>query len=286
MINTIVKSIAIFAMIAFALPTLVGQEENVDPNVERLIVPFRNSEGKKSLEAQLMRGSITVIGYEGDEVIVDAVRRNAKTSNNATNGMRIYNLPSTGIYVEELNNKVVVGSSNHNATIDVTIKVPFEISIRVKCINSGNIHVEKVVGEIEAENLNGKIKIIDSGGAVIAHALNGSIHVDLLEVFDDKPMSFTSLNGSIDVSMPENTKANLKLHSANGNLKSDFDIAILPEQKKLKVSDGRSSGGRYRLEFEQGIHGTINGGGPHYRFKTHNGQIYLRKYKKESNTER
>ena len=53
-----------------------------------------------------------------------------------------------------------------------------------------------------------------------------------------------------------------------------FDVQLgAPESK---VTQGRS-GGRYRLEVEREVRGTVGGGGPEIQLRTFNGDIVLRR---------
>ncbi|EDY82157.1 hypothetical protein VDG1235_1777 [Verrucomicrobiia bacterium DG1235] len=275
--NTILKKYIIFAIASILMAgALRAQEEELDPNVDRLSIPFRN-DSQKRLEANLLNGGITVVGYEGEEAIVEAKRRNFEKESVSNNGMRMIQLPSTGLFAEEFNNQIKVGSNALKATVDITIKVPFETSLSLNCVNKGDILIENITGEIEVQNVNGAITINNSSGAVLAHALNRDIVVTLNEVYPDKPMSFTSLNGDIDLTIPADTKAELKLQTFNGKIMSDFDIDVEARDKSPKITDGRPEGGRYRLEFEKAFYGSINGGGPQFIINTHNGVISIRK---------
>ena len=44
-----------------------------------------------------------------------------------------------------------------------------------------------------------------------------------------------------------------------------------------QVEDNRKKGGRYRVQFDRGTNGTINGGGPEMQFTTFNGNILIHK---------
>jgi hypothetical protein len=77
-------------------------------------------------------------------------------------------------------------------------------------------------------------------------------------------MSFSSMNGSVDVTLPPTSKLNVKLRTQNGGIWTDFDIQTQP---------GSTGQG------EKTITGTINGGGADFDLRTHNGNIYLRKEK-------
>ena len=73
--------------------------------------------------------------------------------------------------------------------------------------------------------------------------------------------------------------AKVKLKSDNGEVYTDFDIALTSTGRQPTVEDSRSGKGKYRIQFDRGVFGTINGGGPDMSFTTFNGNVYLRKAK-------
>ena len=92
-------------------------------------------------------------------------------------------------------------------------------------------------------------------------------------------MSFSSLNGDIDVTLPADLKAKVKLKSDNGAVYSDLDIQVDASSRKPVVQDNSSGHGRFRVQFDRATYGVINGGGPEIQLTTFNGNIYIRKAK-------
>jgi hypothetical protein len=82
------------------------------------------------------------------------------------------------------------------------------------------------------------------------------------------------VNGSIDVTLPADAKANLKLRAVHGSVWSDFDMKLTGGQPTTTNAGGDT---RYRVEFDRTVYGAINGGGAEYSFYTVNGRITIRK---------
>jgi len=154
--------------------------------------------------------------------------------------------------------------------------VPAETNVKLRATNNGNIEVEGISGEIDVNCLNGAVTVTNVSGAVLAHSLNGKVLVTLNRVTPNKPMSFSTLNGDVDVTLPADAKANLKLKSENGDIYSDFEISLSPAAREPVVK-GTSGKGKYKVSFDKAVTGTINGGGPEMQFTTLNGRIYIRK---------
>jgi hypothetical protein len=106
--------------------------------------------------------------------------------------------------------------------------------------------------------------------------VNGKVHAALVRATPQKPMAFTSLNGVVDITLPATVKANLKLRSDNGTVFTDFELKTM-SQAAAVVEDTRRSGGRYRVEVNKVIYGSVNGGGADFDIRTFNGNIYVRK---------
>lgn len=251
-----------------------------EPQPDRVTVPFSNPNGPKTVKASLLNGGITVRGYSGRDVIVEAhsrggSRRNRRESPPESNGLRRIDAGS-GLTVEEDNNVVEIGTGALNRTVDLVIQVPTQTSLKLHCTNSGNIEVENVSGELDIQNLNGAVTLRSVSGAVVAHSLNGRVMVTMDHVTPGKPMSFSTLNGDIDVTLPSSIKANVKMKTDNGDIYTDFDIALSPSANKPQVEEGGGKG-KYRVRFDRATFGSINGGGPEFQFTTLNGRIYIRK---------
>jgi len=266
--------------IVFLVSTSAAFSQDASP--DRVTVPFSDASRPKSLKASLINGSITVRGYDGKDAIVEAVNgsgRPRRAERERSDGLRRIDIGGTGLAVEEADNVVTVGTRSVNENISLSIQVPFNTSLKLHAVNGGNIIVDHITGDVEIDNTNGNATVTHISGAAIVHALNGKVLVSFDKIAGDKPMSFSSLNGDIDVTLPTDTKARLKLKTDNGSVYSDFDIAVDSSARKPTVEENNSGKGRYRVRFDKTMYGTINGGGPEMALTTFNGNVYVRKAK-------
>ncbi len=270
----------VFLLLAGALA--FAQEGKTD----RATVPFSNPSKPGFIEASTYNGSVIVRGYEGKEVIIEAKVREKLISEEKTEredekakGMRlITRAPGTGLEVDEEDNVMEIDVSSMKQTVDLTLQVPFNTSLEIDSYNRGEVSIENITGEIEAENYNGPVILRGISGSVVAHTYNGAVTVVFTQIDPDKAMSFSTWNGDVDVTFPSTVKANVKMKSEMGNVYSDFDIQMEQMPKKV-VEDEREEGGGYKISFEKAIHGSINGGGVEYQFETYHGDIFIRKAK-------
>lgn len=241
---------------------------------ERIPVPLSDPSRPATVRANLMNGGITVRTYQGKEVIIVAQGSGAHRNKPTEEGMRRINV-RPGFDVEEQDNIVTIKNAGIAGDMNLDIQVPVNTSVNLRTMNNGGIRVEGVTGEVDVNSLNGSIEISNVAGPVLAHCLNGPVKVTFDSIAPNKAMSFSSLNGNIDVTFPADLKANVKMKTENGDILTDFEITMKPN---APPSSERSNG-RYRVRVDKTFYGSINGGGPEMQFTTLNGKIYLRKKK-------
>lgn len=258
--------------------TLFSQTEEPD----RITVPFSDPSRPGTVKVNVLFGSVSVKGYAGKEVLVELQERGrSEQSESPRRGQekaaglkRIPNL-TRDLVVSEENNTVTISTGPPQRVVGLVISVPSRTDLKLKAVNGGGITVEQVQGDIEVDNTNGPVTLTTVSGSVVAHALNSEVKAVLTEVDPGKPMSFSSLNGDIDVTMPANVKANLSMQSFKGEIYSDFEIKLAPQEHGR--TDWRRMGGKSVMKMDQSTKGTINGGGAEIQLKTFNGSIYIRK---------
>jgi DUF4097 and DUF4098 domain-containing protein YvlB len=268
------------AIAAGALGTLVVFNVGAQDNGNRITVPFSDASKPRTVIVKMIQGGITVRGYEGRDAIVETTsrsgnsRRDSRPSSVPAGMHRIEN-NSGGLDITEENNIITIhGGVMHSS--DVVLQVPAQTSLKLETINGGAIVVENISGEVDAQNMNGAVTITNVSGSVVANSMNGKVIASLNKVTPNKPMSFSTMNGPIDVTLPADMKANLKMKTDNGDIWTDFDVK-LDASHGPTVEDNSKKGGRYHVRVDKAMYGSINGGGPEIQFVTSNGSIVIHK---------
>lgn len=249
---------------------------------DRIDVKLTDPSKPAYVELSLVNGGITVKGYDGQEVIVEAEVRTQKLAEDGKlmktrNGMFKIPVYSSSLAVEERNNKIEISTESWKRAIDVTLQVPRNTSMTLHCVNSGDIYVEGVSGDFDVNNVNGAVTLKNISGSAIAHALNEDLIVTFDSIDPDKPMSFSSLNGDVDVTFPRNVKCDVIIKNDMGDVYSDFEITQIEKPQKVYEENDDEEEGKYRVEIERTFYGEINGGGPEFFFKNFNGDILIRR---------
>ncbi|MGA3163068.1 MAG: protein kinase [Verrucomicrobiota bacterium] len=146
------------------------------------------------------------------------------------------------------------------ATVDYVIQVPR--STRLKEITSvnGRIAIEDVNGDIEASTVNGEMQVAGTAGDLELSTVNGRIAAELVSLGRGQSVSFDSVNGKIEVTLPANANAEVSADVVNGSITSEFPALAVQKEfplgKKLK--------------------GTLGNGGASVKANAVNGRISFR----------
>lgn len=246
---------------------------------ETISVPLTDPSKPAWVKASLLSGSIRVEAYDGKDVLVAVASEMEEVDERRPerhNGLRRIPNASQGLTIEEKDNKVAISVKSWNRSATLELKVPRRTSLNLKTVNDGEIVVRGVEGELELGNTNGPIEATNVAGSVVAGALNDDIKVTFTAVTPGKAMSFTNMNGDIDVTFPASLKADLRMRSDMGEILTDFDFQpVTSTSRSQEGGDGKG----FRLKIENEVHAKVGGGGAEIVFKNFNGDVLIRKGK-------
>jgi len=268
------------------LPQAPPQAPAGDASAQRVTIPFSDPARPGTVEMDIVMGNITIKGTSRRDVLVEArtgrgfvPRPPRRRTDDEPPPPGLRRLTQNGAFsVEEDKNTVSidVGPPRH---IDFTIEVPLRTNLNIETV-MGSIVVEGVEGELEVESVNGSVTLTNVGGSVVAHTVNGKLTATIARPAPQQPMAFTSMNGSVDVTLPAAVKANLKLRSDQGDVYTDFDLQLRRESSNPNPDvDVRRNGRARVIDVDNAIYGSVNGGGPDFEMRTFNGNVYVRKGK-------
>jgi DUF4097 and DUF4098 domain-containing protein YvlB len=277
LIGTVGVACASPALASRSSRSMIGASQQT--SADQVTVPLTDPSRPSVIDVSLVQGSITVRGTNRKDVLVtarpeiDTDRRSRRDAADATGLRRISQ--TAGFRITEEGNRVTVSADSPNRSITFEIDAPARTNLKLSTVNGGEILVENIEGELTINNTNGDITMNGVSGSVIAGSTNGDVRATLTGVAAQKEMAFTSLNGTVDVTLPPATKANLRLRSDNGDVYSDFDVQLAPSTPVVQENRS-SSNGRYRISRNRSIVGAINGGGPQFELRTFNSNVYVR----------
>jgi DUF4097 and DUF4098 domain-containing protein YvlB len=158
---------------------------------------------------------------------------------------------------------------NNDVKVEFKVKVPAGVRFIGRTVNggvdanglSGDIEAHAVNGGINANSLSGIIKANSVNGdirisgkdAAQAETVNGSVTASLGEESVGKSLSFKTVNGGIDVTLPRGFNADADIRTVNGNITTDFPITVQGRINPKHIS-GKIGNGGAGLKLE-----TVNG---------------------------
>jgi len=284
-------------------------------------VPF-SGQGKKVL-INIQQTTVEIEGYDGADVILEQTGENRKELPKEAEGLRLFTdgvVDNTGlganVEVEGSTLKITVPKNKYAGVL--IIKVPKNLNLNVtetQGWGTNKLTISDIAGEIEVESFATKLFLNDITGPLVANNQKGRIFVSYTKVNQSSPSSIHARD-AIDITLPADTKANLKIKSYYGDLFTDLDIVGVKKEVKENASASTSVSGKVAAVEKTGVvtingegqvnnkvninrdeypgqkayayvgnrtpdnfEGTINGGGVTIDLKSSNGNIYVRKKK-------
>ena len=220
-------------------------------------------DGRVSL--QNTTGVIRIEAWERDEVKVDAVKR-AHTPEA---------LAGATIKVEASRQVIRVGTKYSSATntwnfdgerryenpasVDYNLKVPRGARLDTVELVNGSLEIDGLAGYVEASSVNGPVRAAGLTGEVRLATVNGRLEADFGQARGRLPVTLTSVNGPIVLTLPPDAGAELSAGTIHGRIRNDF---------ARPASSARRVGREYT--------GTLGSGGPTIRLNNVNGDIEIR----------
>lgn len=216
-------------------------------------------------------GEVTIEGHNGDELVI---RGNGfEEPPKRAEGLRsVYNTAEDntklGLSVTKAGDNTIRIVKASRKSANYTIQVPRQTAVVYNEANwsGGDLEIRDVTGDLEVNMKNSDAKLLNVAGPVVAHTISSDIVVRFASL-PQVPSSISNVSGAVDVTMPANSKATLKLRSVSGEIYTDFDLNMNKQQGDLQRVGGQT------------VEGTVNGGGSTLSLKNVSGDIYVRKAK-------
>ena len=146
---------------------------------------------------------------------------------------------------------------NNDVRVDFVVRVPAGVRFAGRTVN-GNVDAVGMGADVDASAVNGNVKITTTGMAR-ASTVNGSVTATMGSAGWSDELSFSTVNGKIDLTFPASLSAEVNAETVNGDIMSDFPLTITGRYSKRKLN------------------GTIGGGGRELHLRTVNGDVMIRR---------
>ncbi len=186
--------------------------------------------------------NLTIEGIAGTEVIVESDKQEKEFPDEAQ-GLKIVSpggaTDNTGIganvQVEGNTLKIRLPKSKYYGNF--VVKVPKDLNVSIK--ENGNAYGKWLItgmkGEVEAETSYSTLNIKNVSGPIVARGGYGKMYIEYDQLNQSRPNSI-SASGAVDITLPADAKANLKVQATYADFFTDFDVA---PAKVEEVNDKR-----------------------------------------------
>lgn len=239
-------------------------------------IPLSESGKRGTLSVDVKKGPITIKGTNRQDVYIKYKSMsdgNVKMTDSGKGGMKKISGAIGGLEAGEQDNKVYIESESWNKGIILYVEVPRGFDLEVQSYNDGDIDIDNIAGKVAIETYNGKITAKNIEGSVVANTYNGPVVVTFTKITANTPMNFVTFNGDVDITLPADAKANLKMKSEQGDIYTDFDMQVT----KPSVTSEKKEGNKVKAFVSGWVTGAINGGGSEFAMQNYNGDIYIRR---------
>ncbi len=155
------------------------------------------------------------------------------------------------------NNTFNWGSHNNPASVEYTLTVPRTVRLHeIKLIN-GSLEVSGISGEVRASCINGRLDARGLTGRAELSTINGRLDARF-EQLGERSVDLHSVNGSVELTIPSDAKAEVEASTVSGGIENDFG---------LHVNNHRFVG--------HDLRGELGNGGAHIRLENVNGRIEI-----------
>jgi len=252
-------------------------------------LPLSNPGEPVSIELEVYRGSISVVGYQGDTVEISAktstfsgqdkdlkrVKRKLGEHSVArsTEGLKSVKQQGMRLEIEERDNQVEISSEVSNQHVDLVIKVPQRSSVEVELYKGGDINIDGIQGALELEAYGGMINASNVSGPIVAETARTDIVVSFSDFSTTNPTSLTSHMGNIDVTLTPKTAANINVQTYQGEIFSGLDKEFIAVDEFKKNKKGK----KQEIILGGVMQAKVNGGGQDLSLTSYAGNLYIRK---------
>src|SRR5258708_4615552 len=211
-----------FALLAsLAVAPLVRADENEGSTATvKLSAPGKPA----TLSLDMPWADIHITGVDGDTITVES-SLNQKSTKPARPGALRRLDDEVSFELVEKDNLVTLRLAGDNPwaghDAEFKISVPRAMALSIKTDAGGDLVVKGVEGDVEINNMNGEVKLDGLVGSAVINTMNGEVRAVYAKA-PEKPVSITSMNGEVDLRLPADTKANIRLRTHNGSILTDF----------------------------------------------------------------
>ncbi len=228
-------------------------------DVQDEVVKSFNVGERAEFRIENINGEVEITAWDKNEIKVTAMI----TADNQEERERIIidmDANARGVSVETRYKKSGWGNNN-SGSVDYRVQVPVNTRLTSVDLVNGSLSIEGVRGEMNVDLVNGSITATGLASDSEINSVNGSIDVTYESISSElREISIDTVNGRIELNVPENINAEVDIETMHGSIRNDFGLS----------SDKNMFSGRH-------LNGTIGSGDISISIESVNGGVRLQK---------
>jgi DUF4097 and DUF4098 domain-containing protein YvlB len=207
------------------------------------------------LHLENVNGLVEIIAWDKNEVSVEAVKSAPEPDDLARISLKVESTPDR-LTIETVHKKKALLFGTWRGQVRYTVHVPATIQLnRISVVNDG-IRVRDVTGRVHLKAVNGPIDATGLASTGRFETVNGEISVAFARLDGIAELSFRTINGRCDLTLPKDAPFRVDSTSVNGGVRTDMPIKI----EKSGLANFR---------------GSLGEGGPKIDFNSVNGELVI-----------
>jgi hypothetical protein len=204
-------------------------------------ISFSDTTKPGTLKIRVWHGDVVIHGADVKEITVKSDSDDAAPTPRK-DGMRVLSTSSSYLLTEKGNVVTLeYGSDGWTAgSADFDITVPASTSIVVANSVRGDFECSDISGDIDVRSTHGDVKLNGVSGGALVETMNGEINVSVKSLAQSRPLSFSSMNGEVQIHVPADLKAAIRFRTHRGVILTDFDDKALVTKTEISRRTHRS----------------------------------------------
>ena len=203
--------------------------------------------GNARVTVQNLYGNVSITAWDRDAVLVEAIKH--ATDPRHLDDARIVVEP--GADSLSISTQYAGSDAEHPTSVEYRITVPRRIHLDSVVLTNGQLSLDGLSGPVKASAVNGDIHALKLGGRAELSTVNGRVDANFNRTSPCNPISLSSVNGAIALTLPPGSGASLEAQNLSGGIASDVGLVARTDAGHRLIVKG--TGPRIRLR-------NVNGG--------------------------
>ncbi|MEJ7618442.1 MAG: DUF4097 family beta strand repeat-containing protein [Pyrinomonadaceae bacterium] len=241
--------------------TIVSSQNQSELREELHKTLVLNPDGRLSLEN--INGDVQIKVWDRSELQLDAVKiagspeRLAEVEIDIDATQQAINIRTR--YPHAINNwkRGSHNSADNPASVQYTLTVPRRAQLQKIELINGALDIDSVEGDVRASTINGRLTARKLTGDVRLSTVNGPLSAMFEKLNDAQPIALTSVNGSVELTIPSDASAQVTAGTVHGQIANNFGLSVRRGEHVGRSLAGNLGQGASRIKINN-VNGKIS----------------------------